>query len=545
LRLSYPCSGALRSPTRRSTTPEHTDPGLAELPTGTVTFLFTDIEGSTRLERELREEYGQVLAKHRRVARVVFGRYSGHEIDTQGDSFFVVFPRARDAVAAAVELQRDLAAHTWPEGKQVRVRIGMHTGEASLHDGHYVGLAVHRAARIAAAAHGGQILLSRSTRDVVEDDLPSDQRLRDLGEQRLKDLPRPEHLFQLDADGLAVAFPPLRTSERGRSRRRRTILVAGGLVAAGLVGAATLLASRDDAAAAPPVVPNSLVKIDAGSNEIVDVVRVGRDPGQIAVVGGYLFVASERDGALHRVDLASSEVVASGRHEATGGVAAEGDDLVWVTSTTRGEVSRVQAESLAALDRVEIPADLVHAFVAVGGGSLWVSEYYPPRVVEFGLRSLAVKRTYPLDAGETPVEVTFAEGAAWVGLGSGALLRIDARSGETSVTPVTDGTGDPTSGFGSMWVASFGVTPGVATRVDPFTERAQDVIEVGNVPWGITAGDGSVWVANYCDGTVSRIDAATNAVTATIEVGYFPKWTAFARGHVWVGLAATDTKHFC
>jgi class 3 adenylate cyclase len=153
-----------------------------ELPGGTVTFLFTDIEGSTRLERELRDRYGDMLADHRRLLREAFGRYSGHEIDTQGDSFFFVFPRARDAVAAAVAGQRALAEHAWPDGQAVRVRIGMHTGEATLDDGRYVGLAVHRAARISAAGHGGQILLSSSTRDVVEDDLPAGQRLADLGE---------------------------------------------------------------------------------------------------------------------------------------------------------------------------------------------------------------------------------------------------------------------------------------------------------------------------------------------------------------------------
>jgi class 3 adenylate cyclase len=167
----------------------------SELLGGTVTFLFTDIEGSTRLERELRERYGEVLADHRRLLREAFARYGGREIDTQGDSFFFVFPRARDAVAASVAGQRALAEHGWPEAGAVRVRIGMHTGEATLDEGRYVGLAVHRAARISAAGHGGQILVSGSTRDVVEDDLPSDQRLVDLGEHRLKDLPRPERVF--------------------------------------------------------------------------------------------------------------------------------------------------------------------------------------------------------------------------------------------------------------------------------------------------------------------------------------------------------------
>ena len=188
-------------------------PGRSELPRGTVTLLFTDIEGSTRLERELRDRYVEVLNHHQRLLRRAFEKYGGREIDTQGDSFFVAFPRASDAVSAAVEAQQALVSHPWPGGQQVRVRSGIHTGEASLSEGRYFGLAVHRAARISAAAHGGQILLSSSTRDVVADDLPPDQRLLDLGVYRLKDLPRPERVFQLVVDGLPSQFPPLRTLE--------------------------------------------------------------------------------------------------------------------------------------------------------------------------------------------------------------------------------------------------------------------------------------------------------------------------------------------
>jgi class 3 adenylate cyclase len=237
--------------------------GPTELPRGTVSFLFTDIEGSTRLERELRERYGEVLADHQRLLRRAFERYGGREIDTQGDSFFVVFPRASDAVSAAVEVQRVLVSHPWPGGQQVRVRIGMHTGEASLSEGRYFGLAVHRAARISAAGHGGQILLSSSTRDVVADDLPSDELLLDLGVYRLKDLPRPERVFQpvddeledalqLVVDGLPSRFPPLSEEQElpeaaraalAPSRRRRALLflLLASLAAIPAVGLALLL----------------------------------------------------------------------------------------------------------------------------------------------------------------------------------------------------------------------------------------------------------------------------------------------------------------
>jgi predicted ATPase/class 3 adenylate cyclase len=182
------------------------------LPTGTVTFLFTDIEGSTRLLTEAGEAYATLLEEHRRLLRNAFAVCGGHEIDTQGDSFFVAFASAPAAVMAAVQSQRDLAAHPWPAGRRVRVRMGLHTGEASTTRGGYVGLAVHRAARVASLAHGGQVLLTGATAALVADDLPDGTTLRDLGEHPLKDFHRPAPLYQLEVAGLPSVFPPLRTA---------------------------------------------------------------------------------------------------------------------------------------------------------------------------------------------------------------------------------------------------------------------------------------------------------------------------------------------
>jgi DNA-binding SARP family transcriptional activator/class 3 adenylate cyclase len=184
----------------------------ADLPEGTVTFLFTDIEGSTRLVQELRGAYADLRAAHRRLLRAAFERHGGREIDTQGDSFFVAFTRANDAIAAAGSAQQALAAHKWPEGHELRVRMGLHTGEPIVGDEGYVGVDVHRAARICAAGHGGQVLLSGVTRDLVEDDLLAGVGLLDLGIHQLKDLERAERIHQLVYPGMPAAFPPLRTS---------------------------------------------------------------------------------------------------------------------------------------------------------------------------------------------------------------------------------------------------------------------------------------------------------------------------------------------
>ena len=162
-----------------------------ELPTGTVTFLFTDVEGSTKLLERLGAGYEDVLVEHHRLLRSVFAEHGGVEVDTQGDAFFVAFPGAKAAVLAAAEAQRRLAAAELP------VRIGLHSGEATVAETGYIGTDVHRAARICAAAHGGQIVVSHATRELVDGELPDELALRDLGEHRLKDLTRPQRLYQL------------------------------------------------------------------------------------------------------------------------------------------------------------------------------------------------------------------------------------------------------------------------------------------------------------------------------------------------------------
>ncbi len=181
-------------------------------PSGTVTFLFSDIEGSTRLEQQIgTERYAGLRERQREILRTAFAAHGGVEQGTEGDSFFVVFGSAREAVAAAVEAQRGLAAEPWPGDATVRVRMGLHSGEAETAGGSLIGLDINRAARIAAVAHGGQIVVSDTTRALVSAGLPDDLRLRDLGEHRLRDLAGPERLSQVDADELPGDFPAVRS----------------------------------------------------------------------------------------------------------------------------------------------------------------------------------------------------------------------------------------------------------------------------------------------------------------------------------------------
>lgn len=213
---------------------------MVEAPSGTVTLLFTDVEGSTRLLKQLRKEYGELLAEHHRLMRAALEHHDGREMDTQGEAFFAVFSRAKDAVAAAIAAQRAHTAHDWPDGVEVRVRMGLHTAEPEVVGDRYFGLGVHRAARLCAVGHGGQVLLSRSTAGLVDEDEVPGVAVRDLGEHLLKDLERPERIYQVRADGLAEDFPPLKTvTEVARQSNLPTGTVT--FVATDMVGSRSLL----------------------------------------------------------------------------------------------------------------------------------------------------------------------------------------------------------------------------------------------------------------------------------------------------------------
>jgi class 3 adenylate cyclase len=183
---------------------------VSALPAGTVTFLFTDIEGSTRLLQELGDRYAEIVRDHRRLVREALGAHEGREVDTQGDAFFYSFARAREAVAGAVAAQRAPAGHAWPGGAEVLVRMGLHTGEPTVGEEGYLGLDVVRAARICSAGSGGQILLSETTRALLGNDVPDGAAVVDLGRQNLKDVQH-ERIYQLALEGGPTEFPPLKT----------------------------------------------------------------------------------------------------------------------------------------------------------------------------------------------------------------------------------------------------------------------------------------------------------------------------------------------
>ncbi len=492
---------------------------MAELPSGTVTFLFTDIEGSTQLLKAFGGRYGELLAEQQRILRAAASAHGGHEVDTQGESSFVAFRRAKDAVAAAVDAQRDLAAHPWPEGAEVKVRMGLHTGEPQVGEERYVGIGVHKAARIAAAGHGGQVLLSSTTRELVEDELPPGVTIRDLGERRLKDLDRPERLSQLVVEGLQSDFDPLKTLDVELRRRRRLYTGAALIgVLAAAIAIPVFALGQGGSGGSTDVEPNSVAIIDPESNEVVDSIpNVGVRPSAIAVGQGAVWVGNLDDRTLTRVDPLTRTVTAHPPVPATPTGIAVGFGAVWVAFGLLGSVARVDPSVNAVTATVEDAAP--HA----SGGSIAVGE-----------------------------------GAVWFASAAGLVARIDP-SKNMGVPPTGVAGTLPSAvatGFDAVWVANTGDN---VVRINPRTNGVVRPISVGGGPRGIAVGEGAVWVtseaddlvfridagavwvANSADGTVSRIDPETNKVVETIAVGNRPVGIAVGGGSVWVSVQQPAT----
>jgi class 3 adenylate cyclase len=257
------------------------DSSASDLPRGTVTFLFTDIEASTELVRRLGPRYGDVRAEHGRLIEDACRAHQGHVIDTQGDAYFAAFERAADAMAAAIDVQRGLANVEWPDGAQLRVRIGLHTAEPYLHASGYVGIGVHRAARICAAAHGGQILVSNATAGIIEDLEPAEFELHELGQFRLKDIARPQQLFQLEVHGLEREFAPPMTLDAASDPYGRI----GTLLGADIAGWTRFLRTKGDAAAA---------EVSADFRRIVQETIAANEGITLEAVGDFVLAVFDR-----------------------------------------------------------------------------------------------------------------------------------------------------------------------------------------------------------------------------------------------------------
>jgi YVTN family beta-propeller protein len=507
---------------------------MSELPSGTVTFLFTDIEGSTQLVKQLGGGYSQVLAEHQRILRAAFAAHHGREVDTQGDSFFVAFRRAKDAVAAAVAAQRDLAAHAWPSGAPVKVRMGLHTGEPEVGEERYVGLGVHKAARVGAAGHGGQVLLSRATRELVEDDLPPGVTVRDLGERRLKDLERPEHLWQLVIEGLPSDFGQLKTLDVELRRKRRRLYAGAALI--GVLAAAVAIpvfALGQGSGGGANVEPNSVAMIDTESTRVVGSVHVGIRPSPVAVGAGAVWVGNLDDRTLSQIDPSTRTVQKYVSLGVTPTGLATGAGAVWIANGILGTVSRYDPSVDAVGEPILVTFRGTLGSVAFHAGEVWAA-FSGGEVGHIDPSTNDVVATAV--AGTNPSAIAIGEGSVWVAnAGDNTVSRINPRTASEVRAPTVGGRPLGVAvGAGYVWVTS--EADDLVFRIDAASGSA-DVISVGKGPVGVAYGGGAVWVANGGDGTVSRIDPETSDVK-TIRVGNSPTGIAVGDGVVWVTIQA-------
>ena len=437
---------------------------MDQLPRGTVSLLFTDIEGSTLLQHSLQERYREVVTGHRRLLEEAIESNGGIVVDRQTESFFAVFPRMRDAAAAACAAQTSIAAHEWPDGEQVKVRMGIHAGEPELEGDRYVGLAVARAARIGATAHGGQVIMSGTARGLLDGRFSA----RSLGSYPLKDFDAPEPLYQLQADGLAERFPRPRVTPR-RSRQRPLILIGAAIIALIAAALAAVIVSRSGADAVL-VEANNVGVIDPATNKVVDRVPVGNRPGPIAFGAGSVWVGNIEDRNLTRLDASTrtnAGLVTLDNQTPTGIAYGEREGL-WVAHGVLGGLSKVDPQ----FGQVTVP-------MAIGGRS-----------------------------AEGIGEVAVGAGSVWAVFGESTVARVDPTG--PRLENVTIAGFSPTAvavANDLLWIASSAGQSVEVFALDTFDQGPVKSVPVGRGPSALAFGHSAMWVANTGDDTVTRIDS--------------------------------------
>lgn len=539
------------------------------LPSGTVTFLFTDVEGSTALLKRLgRDQYESALAEQAGVLRAAVAAYGGQVVDTQGDSLFCAFRSARDGVSAAIEAQRELGFHEWPEQMRVRVRMGLHSGEPKTGEDRYVGIGVHRAARIGAAAHGGQILVSETARALVSDDLPAGVSLRDLGVHGLKDIDEPVRLYQAVAAGLEDRFPPPKTLPKGRSRRVRVGLLVAALAVAGAAAAGLLLSTGSASAKPVRLAANSIAVIDPESGKPVGDVPLSFTPTDVDAGGDEVWVLNGSAETATSIDPKTLKVRQT--------VGVDGDPYSQYASGGTewvgipGGVDEIGGDGATKITLWKPPSGYqaaCYTFVTGDGRTVWVSQAQDVAVLDAASGSVLHTVRLPAATGYPP-------GVTCYGLryGGGRLLAIrnvdysigTVDLGSPSYTPVaTDGTGPYTQTFGSGgWVSGFGYDwigtwktvsttsihqVSLLKRLDPVSGQIMSQTVLGNSAGGVAVDPASgIWiVAGRVRATrLAHVDPSTGQITETVPLGHegccgngvVGIGVAVGHGRIWVAL---------
>jgi len=418
--------------------------------------------------------------------------------------------------------------------------MGLHTAEPEVGDERYVGLGVHRAARIGGAAHGGQVLLSSATRGLVEDEAGG-VAVRELGSYRLKDFDRPERLFQLEIDGLLSKFPPLR-AEAAPSRRKRVLLAGAGVLVACLAAVAFVAFTRGGEGAVK-VGPTSLAVIDPKSNKVVDAVDLGFKSSLIAAGEDSVWVVDPQGSTLVKIDPRTRKIVSRiGISVGAGAIPfglAAGDGAVWV-AVLRGtkEVVLELGPAVGDLRRTipygaqaQSPVLSRLQPLAVGGGAVWAID---PAVGGVWRIPPQTGRARKLVDGLDALSLAAESGAVWVG-GSSGVTKLDALTGqELGTAPnASQAPGETASvalGGNAVWFATS--SSRMLSKLDPQSVAIKQTFTVGHGPSDVAVGEGAVWVTNSRDGTVSHLDLHASQPT-TISLGQAPGGAVAAYGAIW------------
>jgi YVTN family beta-propeller protein len=496
-----------------------------------ATVLFTDIVGSTELAARLEDRrWRRLLAQHHSLVRRELKRFGGREVDTAGDGFFAVFDQPAQAVRCAAAISNAVRS------LGIDVRAGLHMGECELMGRKVGGIAVHIGARILGQAGPGEVLVSSTVKDLIAG---SSLSFQDRGTHDLKGVPGEWRLFALEQEALP---PPMEavveeapSEEEGRPRRRRIVAVATG---ATLIAAAVTAFLLSRGGESFPTGPDSVARIDPGTNQIVGGVRVGAGPAAITVGRGAIWVANFDDKTLSRIDPSSGTEVAR-----PGGVGipvgiAEGEGRVWIVDGFADTLSILDPQTNQV---VKVVRDAGGTAIAVGFGSVWVTDSTNDAVIRIDPSTIESDRI-PLPAGSSPAGIAAGAGGVWVANSLGeSVTRIDPTTQEVSVARIALCC-QPSAiavGGGAVWVTSSGADS--VSKIDPPANSAVLSRAVGDAPAGIAAGPGGIWVANSQDGSVWRLDASTGEVLARIDVGGSPRGIVIlGDGSIWVTVGRTS-----
>ena len=488
--------------------------------------LFTDIVGSTELATRLGDaRWRELLQRHHAFVRRELRRHGGHEVDTAGDGFFATFAEPAEAIRCAIEVRDGLRQ------LELEIRAGLHFGEVE--PGEKVGgVAVIIAARILAAAQPGEVLVSGTLKELVTG---SDLRFADRGAHTLKGVPGEWHLFAIESLPTAEFVPPsvpvILDAGSRRWRRPLAVMAAAAVLGLGALGVFAIAVDR-----APPVTgPNSVVRIDSGSNEVVDGVRVGEGPGALTVGEGALWVANVTDATVSRIDLETRTETArpGGLGVPAAIVAAEGS--IWVADGFGGRLSTIDPRTP---HRVTLVSAELHGMTAIASGfdAIWIVDAIAEAVIRIDPRTEQVEETIELPPGTGPIAIATSADAIWVANQlSMTLVRIDPALNQVVGAPIV--LCCPPSGLAvtatEVWVSS--AAGDRVQRVDIARGAVALTIEVGNGPSAIASDGDAVWVAHEGDSTVWRLDP-TGKVVETVALDGSPSALALVNGSVWVAL---------